>query len=162
MKRFFKNVLFIKCSLTLLLFWLCYVPEIRLDMKSIYVQQGKLLSTTYPRSGTYLFNGKRIFGSMDLFGCNLGFIYSYELAQIADGKNLLELVFVRNLGHSLSRCDLVIEIRKDGVPLKGYSQKEMLEKMNSFSRQYKGSIIIFLIWLPIIWFPKIFSYITRG
>jgi hypothetical protein len=151
-----------KALWTLILLWVCYVPEVKLDKQHTYAKSG-FLKLSGSRNGSYhIFNGKTVCESMNAFGCNSGFRRNDELAKVDDGKTPIELIFAPNIGNALWKSPLVIEIRKDGDPISGYTTYEMLNHMHSLSTRYLFSLIIFAIFFPIILYPKLFRIFNRN
>jgi hypothetical protein len=156
-----SKVLAQKLGWTLFLLWICYVPEVKLDMDDAYVKSGTL-KLSGSRNGSYhLFNGKAVCEKMIWFGCSSGLLRNSALQMVDDGKTPVELVFAPNRGNAIWNEDIVIEVRAFGAVVPGYSKAEMIERMQSFQNRYLASMINLLIFFPIILFPQILKVFVR-
>lgn len=151
-----------KISWVLILLWVCYVPEVKLDMQHTYIKTGYLKQAGSRNGAYHLFNGKAICESMSAIGCKSGFRRNYELAKIDNGETKVELVLAPNLGYSIGKSDIAIEIRKDGIAIPGYSFQEMKRHRNSFLTRYLLSLILFSIFSPVILFPQLLKTFSRS
>jgi hypothetical protein len=156
-----SNVIIQKLLWTILLVWFCYVPEVRLDLQHSYVKTGYLVLSGSRNGSYHLFNGKAVCEAMIAIGCKSGFRRNNELKNVEDGRTPIELTFAPNLGNALNKRDIVVEIKRDGQPLSGYTNKDMVEYMNAFWTRYLFSIIIFTFFFPLILFSNFLKYFQR-
>ncbi|MFQ6333637.1 hypothetical protein [Methylophilus sp. 3sh_L] len=156
------NVIIQKLIWTIFLLWFCYVPEVRLDLQHSYVKTGYLVLSGSRNGSYHLFNGKAVCEAMTAIGCESGFRRNNELKNVEDGRTPIELTFAPNVGNALNKSDIVVEIKRDGQPLPGYTTNEMAKHMNAFWTRYLFSIIIFTFFFPLILFPDLLKYFQRG
>lgn len=157
-----SNVIVQKSLWTVFLMWFCYVPQVKLDLQHSYVKTGYLLLSGSRNGSYHLFNGKVVCEAMIAIGCKSGFRRNDELIYVEDGKTLIELTFAPNVGNALIKEDIVVEIKRDGQPLSGYTTNDMVKHMNAFWTRYLFSIIFFTIFLPLILFPNLMKYFRSG
>jgi len=156
-----NTILAQKLGWTILLLWICCVPEVKLDLRNTYVKSGTL-KLSGSRNGSYhLFNGETLCEEMIWFGCQSGLHRNSELKRIDDGSTPVELVFAPNDGNAIWKKDMPIEVKAYGTVVPGYSKTEMIQRIQSFQNRYLASMINLLIFFPIILFPQILKVFVR-
>ena len=141
----------------ILLAWACYIPEVKIDLNTAYVENGILSQPSSGKGGsTTLLNGKAICTGVFMLGCfESGIKHSWEFREMLKNKTPVEVVFARDLGNSIGALffnrTFAIEIRLNGKPLPNCSKVEMLNNLhNPYWFHYLISVLIFLFVLPLI------------